>query len=172
MSTNFYWKELQPWFKENAPKANSDEADIFIHIGKRSGAGLYCTKCGTTGHKGGTRQIHFDGPDFSVLIDKHYASKEERDKAWEKEMAKYYYDTCPCCGAKFETENEDKESPIIGVCSFSWTLMKHKELVKELIEKNDNRKVIVNEYNEEFTAKEFFDEIETPIEFQTPWVFS
>lgn len=173
MSTNFYWKKLHPWFKENSPYANEEEDDIFIHIGKRSAAGLYCTKCGTTAHIEGTRAIHFKGPDLSVLTNHSYENEEERDKAWKKELEKYYYDKCPCCGAKFEP-NLDKyeKSPIINICSFSWTLMKHKELIEELIKNHDYRKLIINEYDEEFTAKEFLEEIKTPIEFQMPWRFS
>lgn len=44
MSTNFYWKTLPKEFKG---KDNSEESP-YIHIGKRSGAGLYCKDCGVT----------------------------------------------------------------------------------------------------------------------------
>lgn len=52
MSTNFYVKTA--------------EGDI-IHVGKRSGAGLYCHKCGVTTCEGGESAIHYGRNAFSQV---------------------------------------------------------------------------------------------------------
>ena len=170
MGTNFYWKKLPDWFKENSPMVNDNREDIFIHIGKRSGAGTYCKKCGTTRHRwGGTQSLHTDAPDLRILLDKSIP-EERRKILYEREKSIYLHSICPCCGASFEGI-KSKDSPIINICSFTWTLMKHKELVMELIENGSDEKIIIDEYGEEFTAMEFFNEVNTPIEYQDASIF-
>ena len=72
MGTNFYWIKKQDWMNEyesckELPKTfdlDNDEinhCNAFIHIGKRSSAGHYCAKCGTTYCQGGEREIHMGG---------------------------------------------------------------------------------------------------------------
>lgn len=119
MGTNFYWK-IKPNFEEN-----EDYFDSF-HIGKRSGAGKYCTKCETTLCKKGKNKIHSSSFDD-------------------------WYDKCPIC-------NSDKH--LTTVCSFSWESKRQKKLVEGLAKINRfffNKKVIIDEYNNEYTAKEFLE---------------
>lgn len=131
MSTNFYWKTLPKEFKGK----DSSEESPYIHIGKRSGAGLYCKDCGVTLCTRGTSMVH---------------------NSFVK-----WHDTCPSCG-KLVTE---------GICSFTWTMMKHKQIIEDFLhsEKLDvkNDKLIVDEYDKEYTLSEFMAEIDSPIQQQS-----
>ena len=49
-------KELPKVFDLDDDKL--DDYNPFIHIGKRSAAGYYCTKCGVTYCQGGEREVH------------------------------------------------------------------------------------------------------------------
>lgn len=137
MGTNFYWKGYE----------HSD--DIKHHLGKRSGAGLYCYDCGTTLNRGGINVIH------------------ESESIWNK-----WLDECLACGKQYD---EAKDGEMIGVdycCSFTWTVMKHLEQIKQFAKDNYEDKIIVNEYGEEFTAKEFLEMLKgCPIWFQSPYEF-
>lgn len=124
MSTNFYWKKPQPFFRKFK---DTQEDSPQIHIGKRSAAGMYCTKCGNT--------LCADGTDFV----------HDNVSTW--------YSYCPCCGNK----NVEPST------SFTWTIMAHKKLVNEY---TNNDKCIVDEYGREYTAEEFLNAIDTPIQKQ------
>ena len=52
------------------------------------------------------------------------------------------------------------------VKSFIWTLLKHRQLIYELAYLKNKTKCIVDEYGEEYTAEEFLDAIDTPIQKQ------
>ena len=88
MGTNFYWTKIQPWFLENAKNIVLDLKEDYespvIHIGKRSAAGLYCTKCGCTINRYGTQSIHSEVPDIRILSDPHLTKKQ---KEREQEIA-------------------------------------------------------------------------------------
>lgn len=81
MGTNFYWKSIPKEFEKY--KANverhsvygfdNNNENVLKHIGKRSGAGLYCYECGTTLNKFGTDHLH----------DCEYSE---------------WYERCPICG--------------------------------------------------------------------------
>ena len=66
MGTNFYWKEIPKEFeqyKANVKRCSvygfdNNNENVLKHIGKRSGAGLYCYECGTTLNKLGTDHLH------------------------------------------------------------------------------------------------------------------
>ena len=64
MGTNFYWRKIPQEFQKyqnNVYEVVScyDARDsVLKHIGKRSGAGLYCYDCGTTLHRLGTDYVH------------------------------------------------------------------------------------------------------------------
>ena len=81
MGTNFYWTKIQPWFLENAKNIVLDLKEDYespvIHIGKRSAAGLYCTKCGCTINRYGTQSIHSEVPDIRILSDPHLTKKQK-----------------------------------------------------------------------------------------------
>ena len=137
MGINFYWKKVQPWFLEHAKNPNvseDDDENILLHIGKRSGAGLYCQTCGCTNLREGTREVHKDIP-FNLS---------------EKEQERLFFKECPCCGTPFERENAT------STCSFTWTLKKHKSLVLNLLRDKCEEKVIRDEYGTEYTAFEFY----------------
>lgn len=162
MGTNFYWKKLPDWFKENAKDPTADQDSIFMHIGKRSAAGHYCHKCGTTMHRYGTQEIHGHyNPDPSILFRGLQDREHEQMyiEQYEREESNYWYKTCPCCGSEPEY-----------ITSFHWTLMIHKKIIQEYI--NDPTKMIVDEYDDEFTCKEFMDSCATPVEYQSASEFS
>lgn len=81
MSTNYYWKEIPKWFKENIRNLYTDEESPYLHIGKRSCAGRYCFHCGVTLCKRGTDLAH-----------NHLAD---------------WHDTCPSCGKVVTTSTFD-----------------------------------------------------------------
>lgn len=64
MGTNFYWREIPKEFKRYKANVENYIGDcdgthnVLLHIGKRSGAGLYCRECGTTLNKHGTDHVH------------------------------------------------------------------------------------------------------------------
>ena len=141
MGTNFYWK------KPIQDKEYDWDlyGDIQVHIGKRSAAGAYCNDCGTTLCEDGTRDVH---------------SSKKQTSAFD---TRGWFNECPGCGIP--------RSELKGCTSFTWTLMKHKWNLVELLDSDE--KVVVNEYDEEFTAKEFLDELSSVrIEFQAPYQFS
>ena len=71
-----------------------------------------------------------------------------------------WYDKCPICG---------KEGK--WCCSFTWTFMKQKEVIKKYV--GSSRYLIRNEYDEEFTPREFLEEelSNSTMEFQVAWRF-
>ena len=73
LGTNFYWKNIPP---ELEKFITSENKELILHIGKRSGAGDYCCTCGTTMCKEGDRGIHHTSD----------------NSAW--------YDKCPICGQR------------------------------------------------------------------------
>lgn len=153
MGTNFYWKklpkELQQYEKLVKTQTKDKDMNPLYHIGKRSGAGHYCMDCGTTFCIHGTTRIHYNDNPYELFSD-------EYDKAQKY----YWYDKCPICG---------KEGTYI--CTFTWTFMKQKQIIEQL-SLNPNtlyKKLIVNEYDEEFTPTEFlWDELgNCPVEYQS-----
>lgn len=162
MSTNYYWKELPEWFKENAEHPTMNNDNIFIHIGKRSASGGYCYTCGATRHRYGTDEVHGK----YNANPRYIFGKEQNINAWEKECEEYYHKKCPCCGKEFTK----------STTSFRWTLMIHKKLIEEIAnsksEREREQKIIVDEYGKEFTAQEFLDATHSPIEFQDACIFS
>lgn len=179
MGTNFYWTKVQPWFIKNAKQVISDiKAECenpIVHIGKRSAAGLYCAKCGCASHRHGTQDVHSSGPDLSILLRHSYPSEEERLRAWAREKAIYDFVECPCCGEPFLDAEGKAGENIISICSFTWGLMKHKELIRELVRVGCKEKLIRDEYDRLMTPTEFWnEEFESccKIEFQCGVCFS
>lgn len=171
MGTNFYWKKVQPWFLENAKNPNvspDDVENILLHIGKRSGAGLYCPKCGCSARRHGTQYVHQNVGSRSLdMLRADYANMDDEMKrvALEREMEHYFFKECPCCGTPFSHEKGAEST-----CSFTWTLKRHKSIIIDLIEEGNDEKVIRDEYDKEYTASEFFfGEFLVPcqIEFQS-----
>ena len=149
MGTNYYWKDkLQ----------DTNEDDINVHIGKMSAAGLYCWDCGTTLCRNGTGYVHFTKDLLGFDVE--------------------WFEECPCCGKKpndsFNAANKmlgfntGKPEGVSSCCSFTWTLLKHKE---EIILGEGNR-IIVDEYGAEYTYFEFMQELGLcPIQTQLPIEF-
>lgn len=136
MSTNFYWKNLPKELKQYDIDITYDKFNPVWHIGKRNAAGKYCIDCGITFCMIGTSKIHYDKNPYKFL-----------SKEWKEAEKHYWYDKCPLCG---------KEG--IVICSFTWTFMKQKEIIKNMVKNNISKKLIVNEYEEEFTPKEFLEQ--------------
>jgi hypothetical protein len=72
-----------------------------------------------------------------------------------------WYEVCPICGRK--------GTPI---CSFRWTMLRHKWLIEALTNEGWTAKMIVDEYDEEYTPLEFLIAVKTPIEYQACCEFS
>ena len=60
-----------------------------------------------------------------------------------------WHRVCPSCAKKMEE--------LKTTCSFTWTKMDHYKKIKELAKSESDKKCIINENNEKFTAKEFLD---------------
>jgi len=155
MGTNFYWKH-------KLETADSDEADMnpSIHIGKRSAAGLYCWDCMTTLCRGGEKEVH---------TSRYYYPERQ----WHPE--------CPKCGKTKEESTEEHsagmvelgfQKPItkrlkgISSCS-SFTFAQTPANVKQACLDHHNDVIIINEYKQEYTGKQFLDMLRfnCPIEF-------
>jgi len=166
MSTNYYWKELPQWFYDNIPKKTlkmymDEENNILIHIGKRSMAGKYCSKCGIVQRREGTREVHSSSFSLSQIA---ILTKEQKQKIQDS----FYYKKCPCCGGSFK----DDDKNIILSCSFTWSMYRHKWLIIEQLENKD--KIIVDEYGKELSAYDFIHNVlaNTIVEEQLAVCFS
>ena len=142
-------KELKQYEKLINTQTQDKNMNPLWHIGKRSGAGKYCMNCGTTFCIHGTTRIHYDDNPYQFLT-----------QEWEDAQKYYWYEKCPICG---------KEGTYI--CTFTWTFMKQKQIIEQL-SLNPNtldKKLIVDEYDEEFTPKEFWEEElkNCPVEYQS-----
>lgn len=160
MGTNFYWKKLPKELKQYEKLVKTQTQDKYMnplyHIGKRSGAGHYCMDCGTTFCIHGTSRIHYNDNPYELFSDEY-----------EQAQKYYWYDKCPICG---------KDGTYI--CTFTWTFMKQKYLVNKLMwiyepklkqRFMNPKKLIVNEYDEEFTPYEFWEQElgNCPVEYQS-----
>ena len=68
-----------------------------------------------------------------------------------------WYDVCPICG-----------SSGYNSISFTWTFLNQKWIIERMANNPQfSEKLIKNEYEDEFTVKEFLDEIATPLQFQS-----
>lgn len=143
MGTNYYF-------------IGHDTDDPAYHIGKRSGAGLYCYKCDVSLCKGGKENVHY---------------------------GKYkWYDKCPVCGDKRALEEKydykktgpnsytatiiksiQRNTEVKSCCSFSWAM--HPSRLEQCLPLG-NIKCIWDEYHEELTLEEMLNIVnECPIKF-------
>lgn len=67
-----------------------------------------------------------------------------------------WYKVCPICGREGT-----------NICTFRWTMMGHKWLIRILATENCTQKVIVDENGEEYTPLEFLQAVNTPVEYQS-----
>ncbi len=169
MGTNYYWIEHKhsPFHALIlASRRNITEDSPFMHIGKRSAAGLYCWSCKTTLCSHGTAHVH------------------DSDSQWEK--------SCPFCHAiqipesldesamgkelGFNRKPNRRRTGVSSCCSFTITSQKHYDAIYRYAQSRRFRKklVIRDEYGGQFTAREFLDGIfdDCPIHLQTPGEFS
>ena len=147
MGTNYYFKQNpstgEPWDE------SIDEDSPLRHIGKRSAAGSYCYKCGTTLCIGGTHAVHMQGSRDPITA-----------------LFTGFHDVCPICGHEG-----------VPCSSFTITLTKHKAKLY-LLSRNKHKwiedmKWAIDEYGREFTAVEMLKIIEEcPIQFQNCQEFS
>lgn len=142
MGTNFYWIE----------NPDDDEGSIKVHIGKRSAAGLFCWDCGVSKCESST-DVH-----------------RGKDRMEMSEL-----EWCPGCGKSFDVNKTDwnttsgvelgfaksKSLTLKGIgtcCSFTWSMLSHKWKLQSMIRDRDDRKVVRDEYGQEYTAREFLRE--------------
>lgn len=145
MGTNFYWRLGM----ENSPVPGDDDwdsMDIRVHIGKRSAAGQYCWDCDVTLCKGGNAEIHMG-----------------RTEWWN---------ACPKCGSLpvphdgfssgpaavelgFAKPRVERPTGVRGTSSFSWA--QDPERVGAICEQRSGELVVVNEYGDTMTGRDFLD---------------
>lgn len=157
MGTNFYWKNPE---KTTGQSTQDEEDSSLTHIGKRSAAGNYCFGCGIT-------LIHND-----VVIGFDGSIGNGRNKLVHSGQAGQS-DTCPQCGAGKARETLEssaaglelgfqerppvpEEQQGVRTCtSFGWA-QDPGWVLKKLFElQDDNGTVVIDEYDREYTAREF-----------------
>lgn len=123
MSTSFYLTDAVIF--ENLPTA---------HIGKRSGAGLYCFDCDLTLSKNGKERLH-DSPNLGR------------------------YDACLGCGAAPDRNatilTDMRPSGVARTCSFSWA--QDPEIIGPLIMQYPLEPLVRDEYGGIWTGQGFLD---------------
>ena len=67
-----------------------------------------------------------------------------------------WYNKCPICGKEVDTY----------VCTFTWTFMLQKEIIDRIIMFGEDYPCIIDEYDREYTAREFMKEIDSPVYYQ------
>lgn len=152
MTTNFYLKED---FKNLYPIEREE-----LLIGKRAAAGHYCWGCRRI-------LIHCWSMNAHSLV--HSSLKSVTDFMGTTHNVERLSE-CPSCGKEYEKEgwngavgrelgfNETKPTEKAGVKStgsFMFAL-RFQESFKLFNSLNNNRKVIIDEYDKEYTLKEFF----------------
>lgn len=162
MGTNFYWKNpghifgLGRW----SEFSNENKRDL-LHIGKRSAAGFYCFDCGVT-------LVHND-----VITRFSPGSRNRLVHTGQAGQS----DLCPQCGAYVIEETLEssaaglelgfRDSPSIAkelwgvrTCSsFNWAQDPGWVLAKLLALKNNSETVVIDEYEREYTAREFLEDL-------------
>jgi len=163
MGTNFYWltrpKSLK--IKKIAtgeiiyPCININEPEYGLHLGKRSAAGYYCWDCKLTLCAGGEINVHKSLENWYTECPKCGKSKD-KIKGF-KNTASVEFGFCK--------PNDLKRIGVHTCCSFTWA--ENPDEIKNFCKKNLDKNIVVNEYGEEFTGKQFLEEelIICPIEF-------
>ena len=67
-------------------------------------------------------------------------------------------DNCPVCGKSWRD--------VKGVCSFTWTMMKHKKTLELFANRYPHLEVCRDEYGTRFTALKMLDEADCVIQYQ------
>jgi hypothetical protein len=162
MGTNFYWIGEKLGIKAESI------SDPTLHIGKRSAAGLYCWDCNLTLCKDGNDGVH-KAPSNGVH---HTFLGLNSSGKW--------YDECPGCGKTPNIKGMPKPMAVelgfakpeikrpTGVCGcFSFTYAQDRKKVRSVCESHLDDKIIVDEYDREFTGAEFLTmlEMNCPITF-------
>ena len=137
------------------------------HIGKRSGAGLYCWDCRCTLHRDGEANVHrtrrCGSPLDPVDTSDWYKACPNCGKAPRKEG----WDSAIGRELGFATKKPDKKTGVASCSSFSWA-MSQDDLKKVL----KSRRVypVEDEYGRKYTRAAFRKVLaECPIQFHT-WV--
>ena len=142
MGTNFYWKKIPKEFERY--KANVEK---------------YIGDCDDTGnvllHIGKWSAAGLYCYECGTTLNK-FGTDYVHDCLYDD-----WYEVCPICGRK--------GTPI---CSFRWTIMKHKWLIEKLAHEGCREKCIVDEYGDSYSPIEFLQEVNTPIEYQACCEFS
>jgi hypothetical protein len=164
MGTNFYWvvpgceprEHTLPTGETIEIRRGYDDMDPKVHLGKRSGAGMFCWDCRVTLCKGGNEMLH--------------TGRSE------------WFDRCPLCHkserdripTRFDRALSAEEAPeavtdrngVSYCCSFSWA--QNPETVRRILaeEMGSDRPLVEDEYRKTYTAREFVEVLaDCPIEF-------
>ena len=138
-------------------KEECDDMDPGIHVGKRSSAGPYCWDCRVTLCKDGELAIHYEGHDW--------------------------FEACPKCGKLpvseglrsgavavelgFSPPRAERPTGVSSCSSFSWA--QPPEAFRVFSASHSDEQIVLNEYGDRFTGKEFWTmlEINCPVQFET-----
>lgn len=148
MGTNFHWKIVESSRTVLATGTvlshGVDHMDPAYHIGKRSGAGLYCWDCRVTLCNEGEERIHFGG-------------SGPRAERW--------YDHCPKCGKMKDPSVTEPRRGVAYACSFSWAQSPYE--VRKICEERIDEALIEDEYGVSLTGRQFLEVLEgCPIQYQ------
>lgn len=151
LSTNYSWKVISQTERDEVLPTGEilhltkgyNEDDPKIHIGMRSGSGLYCWDCNNSLVIGGVRQIHAGDAKWASVCS--LCKKSQKDS----------YPT------RFEKLNEElpeavagsRPTGIAGSCSFMWA--QEPEKVLKVLEARPTEILILDEYNKPLTCAEF-----------------
>jgi hypothetical protein len=97
-------------------------------------------------------QVHIGKRIFMGLYCSECGILKCKNSVAHSNCRKYFFgEECPNCNNKFNDH----------ALKFTWTMLSHKSRILSMIQ--DKKKVIVDEYGDKFSAKEFMKEIEKVI---------
>lgn len=155
MSTNFFWymehhtvgSRALPTGETVWRSKGFDEDDPKYHLGKRSGAGLYCWDCRVTLCSEGEESIHSGSNTFLSACPK--CGKTEEDNIPSR------FDRLADTEAEYVPEEADYRKPtgVAGCCSFTWAQDPDQALA--IMMERPNEILVEDEYGRAYTGEEF-----------------
>lgn len=168
MSTNFYWymehhsvgDRALPTGETIYRSKGFDEDDPKYHLGKRSGAGLYCWDCKVTLCSGGEELIHKGSAQFLSACPKCH--KTESDSFPDR------FSRIVGVVEEVRAEENDYKKPtgVAGACSFTWAQDADRAI--QIMMDQPDEVLVEDEYGRTYTGDEFMRLLDAncPIHFR------